>query len=666
MNLIACAISRWSLRIRAGFHGALAAVRGLAVLCVSVSVIAMVSGVAVSAQAAIPYRGGYVFEYGKGILSEYRHFVQIMGASGAAEAEANLACAVQANPTWSFGIFEIPVPPGASKPRLPLGIFVASYATKLEVQAAFEAATTTFNYAGTLSCLGVKPDQLKDATDLFKKDTIKVEFLVPPTQWKHSLGRTPLAAFDAVASWGGRSDSATRQALVEGKRYPSAQAVSAAIASYRGRYADVHFAAIKHGDFYYVAVTSLSSREGLAQATLAMRQRGAYELAVNATFSPVQTSLVTPTEVFMVDIRGVKVPFPDPKEGSGPALETFVLEQEDLFESVSARVTRCFQSATDKSQDTSIASMASCAGVVLTPRTLTRCLVDSDCKGMRVPVGFALPPRELVIRCLEIGGDLRNMPVEAACTATRLDPVFRSLLDKAGFAACFANGSKGAQCDKAEEVIAKACSSPENAAMCSSAQETLTEALNRARSVLKCLQGGACDIIVPRPPSVVATIDLELNRIKAITGQALDKGTALLLEAQALGGLADSANVVSRFKACADLRAKNDPTAETCFIKIGLSDQDAAVMDCFTKTGSDAQAQAACFVTTGQDKAALDKARCAKDAAGDPLQLAKCAGVDTSKVTQAYDCVATVASIGAVGSSCIPNVPPDMSAPIEY
>lgn len=604
------------------------------------------------------YTTDRVYEYGFGIPAENSYFVQVMGGDTRSAAEVRFECVRKTQPFLSVGIFEVATVDGV-RPRFPFTIATASYVSKIEADAALVEIKKAFDYAKVAKCLGIQQQNIKDAIDLFRKDTFIFNLKVSPSRWQKSIMRSPIAPFDGIGEIRVRRDDARRTALVDGKPYSTQQGIASALASYRGRFKDVHFVAIQHGSFYFVSVTSLVGDEGLKRATQAMRRQGAYSLTATATFKPFETNIIRPANVDLVDIRGMKLPDLPSTTQLGGRVETLVLESEDIFESLPARVKRCY-GGPEIAQASKLLELASCSGVVLTPTTLTRCLLESDCQGKRVSIGYKVPEVDLVKNCIAQSVNGRDPGV--ACLPTRIDPVFLSILDKSGLRACFdAGGLSLPTCTEARRVIANLCTSSSTELWCTQGAAVVAELNQRIDALLECYQSERCSSLVPRTSAVASQIALEAERL----GLKLDD--SILLASDALGVLADKTKVVDRFKECITKKnAGQKDDADACFARLALKPNELITYDCVRAAGNDNAAQIACFAPVdSQIGKAIETAKCAAEAREDIQKLAICAGGDAAKLTAAYACASSAQSATEAATNCLGVIPPDIAKGIE-
>ena len=620
-----------------------------------------------------------VYEYGEAIPSAFRHFVQVMGAQTKPEAEVLFDCIRHTQPTVSVGIFHIPAP-GGYRQEFPYSIVVGSYLTSQEANLVPGETRAEFDYASVAACLGVSSSEVPDAVKHFRQDTFRFSLNVPVARWERSTKLSPIRSFNGIGNIRARSDSSPRNAIVEGRPYGSAQAVSAAISSYRGQYSDITFAAIHHGGRYFVAVTSIVGNEGLRDAIHAMRKRGAYALATRATFYDVKTKIITDDSVALQDLLGNTVQASTSVNQTSERLVTSVLDPVDLFESPPDRVRRCLSRQTF-SVAANVQELASCTGIVFTPLALTRCLSESECHGLRVPIGFAEPEENLVRTCLgmpipgENGGD--GQPTKwrdpiTACQATLLDPTFRAIVDKIGMKSCYialgeAQPITGAarthpDCVSAKAALREVCADPKNKVLCDAAPKVVEEIQQRAVAVEECLLRKKCNLIVPRQPAVKAAFAAEVARLNMSIEDTVN------VSKDAFGKLAAQTNqVTAAFKQCISIRdSGNVAKAEECFISLGLSVNEGSLLKCMDAS-SDPATRTACITDQlgGNWPVIATRADCARKANGSASALAACFGGDAAALASTYQCAASKTSPLDAAISCSGALSPNVANSLQ-
>lgn len=625
------------------------------------------------ATAATP---DHIYEVGPGIPLAYRYFVQVMGAETETAARAWFECVRETQPAQSVALYKIPAPSGF-RPENPFAIVVASYATGTEADHVLSKVLSEFRYEAVAQCLKIPQSDITNAISRFRDSTFKFALNVPQNGWQKHIARSPLRTFSGIGDIRVRNDGVPRRSLVEGRFYASAQSVAAAIASFRGRYPDIQFAAIRHGDRYFVSVTSLVGDGGLDVAAHAMRARGAYRLAVRATFMGAETKFITDSTVSFLDLDGNPLPTLPGTTQLGQRLSTYVLEPADLFEPTPGRIRRCL-SGKKYSDAAKLRELASCTGVVLTESSLTRCLAESDCQGMRVPIGFAERPDHLVRTCLRLGipgeggGDGQPIPWRdpvTACQATILDPTFLSIVDKIGLQACLASigapppitgspSSETTQCQSARTALRLVCNDPKNKALCDAEPDIVQEVQRRAEAIESCLIRQNCGLIVPRPPAIEALVEREVQRLGMTIGQTLSVSKA------AFGRLTMATeNVASGFKECIGYRDTGDQRKATeCFLSLGLNVEEGKLLQCMNGA-ADSAARSACIDSQlgSSWSSTVARAECAKNAAGDLSAIAACIGDDASALGAAYQCATGKSSVADVALICVKGVPPDVA-----
>lgn len=542
-------------------------------------------------------------------------------------------------------------------------LLVAAHVSSGEANDVLQALRRGLDYDSVTACL-----HKTNAANTAEIGVLKAQTRVLEYTPNLAFPRSP-PDFDGIGVIRRRNDGAPRQAIVEGRYYSGSAQVAAAMASLQGRYPDLHFVAIRHDGYYFVAVTSLVDENGLKAALHAMRLRGAHELTVEATFKSVKTTVSTPDSTDLIDLRGTALPKPPPSPIIGEPIATEVLEYEDLFESRQQRVARCYQGYGVKLNTgdgllvdttlnwTTVGRLTQCAGVVMYDETLTRCLVGSDCSGMRLPPGFGFSAVDLVHRCMgRSGGDAVGLSIEGACATTRLDPIYRAMMERYGILSCLPGGNSQ-QCGSLANLVETLCQAKENRQLCADAPNFLKELRERTALLTACLSSRQmCERLVPRRGDVRGSFEKEVARLRDL-GISIDFTSALVVQTKVFGALADANAVVDRFRACNDLRGKDDKSAADCFMKITLNSDESAAIDCLRNAGSDVLKQAKCFAPDGSPRAAaLERAQCASQTGGDLFELARCAGSDSAtvdKVVNDYQCVSSSASAADAALNCV-------------
>lgn len=619
---------------------------------------------------ALTYEGPGIFETGRLIPSGNKHFLQVMAGESEHAARVRYECIRKTQPSLPAAIYRLPNNDLVGVPQ-PFGVVLGSYLSKAEADGALVDVRSRFDYAAVLNCLGVS-GQMADAVSLAKSQSTVRTLNEGPAGWYKATEKTPVADFDKVGPRRVAQDDQPRVALVEAIRYRTPEAASAALAHYRSLSPGIRFVVIKHGGSYLLSVTDLlncdtqtnnakACRDMVSPHIREMRRHGMYALQTLAIFSPGETGQFTDTTVRLVGINGNDLPWEDSTPTKGAAMITQVMEEADLFEPLQARVTRCYTGKFARLDE-----LASCSGIVLTPLSLTTCLMDGLCQGERVPIGFLQDPQALLKTCLNIVAPSVTtsgiLDSQMACQGTTLEPALLAILDKAGMRACWREGGD-ADCVTARETLTKVCAAGESALqICRLRPDTIQVIQGRVDKLLACLKdAGRCSAIAVQTASAKARMAEEAQRI----GLKIDETLAPVVEG--LGGLAGATqDVVNRFKACRDLKLANSPSARECFVGIGMSPTNLAALDCLKAAGNDDGARLKCVVPAGTPQAkALDMAKCAVGADRDLDKLSACADGDAAKLKKAYDCADRQATLMDAALNCTEAVNPEFGLAVK-
>lgn len=649
------------------FHSPLARTFAAALVLLPALGAAQAPAASAPAPSALRMSQLYAARPGGLAVGDPAHSVSLFAASSRSRVERAAECFRQAAPRVATVL-------AADSGSVAWRLLAAAHVTAAEATTARQNLDGALDYARVATCLdgasaGGAVTALKAQTEIL-------------TTTPRMEPRPAPARFDAVGVVRRRSDAVARQAIVEGRYYTAPVELAAAIASYQGRFPDVHFVGIRHDGFYFVAVTGFVDAAAQAAARHAMRERGALELTALATFKPVKTVSITPYSTDLVSLQGAPLPYPPPTVATAEPAATEILEYEDLLEPLQSRVVRCYQGYTGQvntgdgllvdspTRWVTGEQLPQCAGVVLNETTLTRCLLESDCPGLRLPLGLRYRAVDMVQRCLAGYGDATALPRDIACAATRLDPVYRAMTERYGITACFGTtASPSDACKQFLSLMDTLCAAPENKALCGGAPAIVHEWRERTALMVACMgpDRRQCAALVPRPPDASRRFAEEvdrLNRARAAAGQPrFDPSATLKVQVAGMGALGEPVpKFVGDFKACNDKRGKDDVAAATCFRDLALNATEQQVVSCVTQAGADPVQRARCIAPAGSKEAqALDRAQCASQAGGEPAKLVSCAGGDAAalvRATQDYECVTGSASALEVARKCVKGLTP--------
>lgn len=357
------------------------------------------------------------------------------------------------------------------------------------------------------------------------------------------------------------------------------------------------------------------------------------------------------------------------------------LDPEDLVESVAQRVQRCYAQSGAIELAALPEQFASCSGIVMSPLDLSRCLLESSCLGVRVPIGFNDDPATLLRTCLS-PADMPVPPVEGipdnpeanakleesarlrfsnrvatACQSVAVHPVIRDLLTGSSLGAECLKDVAGTGCTGLREVIAKACDDPANETICRAEPELMASLPERFDAVHTCLKTGQCGPVVPRAADVA-------ERVRAAYAQVgvLDMAKQLIpdKDAIAITAIDDAAEQAKRLSACVALRDKDPPGAAACFRALAFSKDENDTLECWTdptKRGNP-EAYRACLPADVNAQEALATVDCL---AGDYSleSLARCAPQGTKEaIDRATECASTASSSIAFLEKCVGEADP--------
>ncbi|SPO69489.1 hypothetical protein [Pseudomonas sp. JV241A] len=635
------------------------------------SKVLLIAAIAFSAKASeTENRVDNVFNVGSEIPIELRYFTQLMGGNSLADAKNRFNCLRKTNPDIPAAIVAYPTPPlkimqsssiAGMRQTFPYSVVVASYATEIEAHESLYWARKSIDFKPLFKCLGF--DKTGDPT-ILEGQFYVYELRVAKQKWPQLIARAPLPSFDGIGyartQYAGVSQDFI--ALIKRKIYTNIEMVKAELAAIRNLYPEVSFAAIKQGEYYYLTVASNVEKSTLDEAILQMRRRGLYEYTYLASISSeVEVSRVQqPPRI--VGILSQASDF-DAKPQLGTvksSLTISVLDMQDLVAPVQERVKSCFDKVKTKVSSTGedielglpIEEFAACSGVVLDNKSITKCLLDSSCTGLRVPLHFNIPPSKLVRECLTGNVEL--------CTGTFLDPLFQTTFNRLNGVQCLDNGASPA-CLQVMSLLDKLCDDPANLDSCTLYPTLMSSIPRRFLDVLSCVRDGHCQNLVPRPPNIDVMVNEEIERIKTTTEglvRPVKEGLAMLSK--------NTDELVTAFKACQDLAASKDnkEQAKACFARLSLTPDEQNTLSCFAAGGE--QSRTDCFLKDDRLKEVVEQANCLKAAGADLTEMAKCSGDgDLAKIEEKYKCATGEQSALKAVLKCNDTLPPEMTTAIK-
>lgn len=612
-----------------------------------------------------------VYDTGKEIPETYRHFTQVMGSGKLIHAEQQYECFKKTNPHIPVGLIAFPKPllhgsiSGKTeypRPRFPYSIVVASYAAPLEAQLALSATREKVKLNALFECLHFeKSDESKEA---FKNQFYAFEISTIKKDWPRLLKRSQMPKFDAISYTrnlysSAQDKSATINAVVKRKIYTDKEQVKADLSGVQSIFPELHFASIRQGKYYFLTAGANTSDDMLKEAILQMRRRGLYEFTFTAKISSEISENTEQTPPVLIGLPGQKTEFDiTPTIKSETHIDQIsILEMEDLATPIQDRVENCIKQIKPPSSEGGeskedlakivpgipLDKFSSCAGLVLDNVGITRCLLESDCAGLRVPINWDIDPATIARNCILAPG--------LQCAGTTLDPVYVELARNAHIEICF-NNPTSEECTKIKSSFVKICKEPENKLLCEN-NITLAQSIEvRTKELLECISDGHCHHIAPRPADIEETVKNELASINHEYEKAIRPAK------EGLAFLSRQAKELSvALNYCKKIALTNRKESEVCYAKLALSPAELEALECYTK--SDQKNLAKCFIKDPKINDFVTKAECLKDSEGNPVELAKCAGLEeAAELEEKYKCaIKEPSALSAIGK-CSNVIPP--------
>lgn len=556
----------------------------------------------------------------------------------------------------------------------------ASYATEAE---AVESLNAKVDYNAFGACFA-DPAHERDREG---PRNFRFNLRTPSDKWPRLVARTPLQPFDGFGQQ--RSQAFPRLhvgeeakqtppilAMVQAVAFTDRTDVAVQVDALRTTHPDVRFAVLQQGQYFFIATAGFVPDARIADARTALRQRGLYTLAHKATFGAVTQGKTqrTPPARSVMDDSDYKI---EESTAGEVSVDTAVvrLDPEDLVESVAQRVQRCYAQSGAIELAALPEQFASCSGIVMSPLDLSRCLLDSSCLGIRVPIGFNDAPAALLRTCLNPGDvppiALTDDPavndanlasarlrfsnrVAIACQSVAVHPVIRDLLTGSQLGAECLKDVAGTACTGLRERIAKACEDPDNETICRKEPDVMASLPDRLDDVQTCLRTGNCGTVVPRPADVV-------NRVRAAYASVgvLDMAKRLVPSDKAIAvAVIEESLQESRLRECIALRDANPPEAAKCFRRLAFSNEENLTLDCWTDPAKqgDPKAFRACLPADADAQAALATVDCL-DGDYSLDSLARCAPAETKPaVDKAIACASSSPTSIAFLENCVGTV----------
>lgn len=613
----------------------------------------------------------FVFDTGNEIPVTYRHFTQVMGSDKLEFAKKRFACFRKTNPEIPVALVSFPVPiikkltnenGEYPRPRFPYSVVVASYASATEAMQALYLTRKKIKLNALFECLHF--NKTADDKDAFKNQFYTYELRTSIKSWPKLLARSPLASFDGIgytknAYAPNKDTSASIKAVVKGRIYTNTDQVKAELSGIQSLYPELHFAAINQGGYYYVTPGANTSGPTLDETILQMRRRGLYEFTYIANISTEVTARTKQDPPALQGLPGQKTEFdtaPDVKVESRIE-KVSILEMEDLVSPIQERVKLCVKqikpnlpsNETSQSSGTQLElgipldKFSACSGVVLDNVGITRCLLESNCAGIRVPINWDIPASSIAKECI-VGPD-------STCAGTTLDPLFLEIARRAHIGTCI-NNPASKECADIKANFNNICEDPANQSLCSGNTNLANSFERRMSEVLRCIGEDHCDHIIPRPPGIEETIRSEISLVKERYDQALrpvKEGIAFISK--------PAEDLAKAFKECKKLAETDKAGSEVCYAKLALSPSEQEALKCFKENENSDQSK--CFINDPKVTEIVSRAQCFRDAAGNPIELAKCAGLNEgAEIEEKYKCAVKESSALQAVAKCSNFIPP--------
>lgn len=651
-----------------------------------------------------PIAEGAVFEMGDGIPDKFNYFAEVFGATTLPEAKLEFNCIRKVHPHLDLALYHIPVGVRGAQfhGAQPYGIVVASYARETEARAAMAAAQRTINYGVIMRCLRLTlaagaPWEIMDGKNAF---VFRLE--APKIRWPLAVSRSPLAPMDAIstiralpgsviaksAPAGTATDAVPPQpaspqdpvhAVISEKAFASSELAGQALYVLRTLRPDVHFAAIQQGRVFYLTVAAFLNRDQANAAVRQMRERGLYALTDVAQFSSTQTTsqMVSPIPAQTVDDRHITIQPPGFDETT-KVVPYSIIEAEDLVEPLTDRLKRCVSkvapagegavnslgagpAATPQITGRSPREFASCSGIVLSKEALTRCIMGSDCHGVRVPVGFQIEPVKLLKTCL-LGDPTATDPTTQdgvnLCMGTSLASPIRDILKKAGILPCLSD-AKSPACVGANAAITSICGQAEYHNACAQIPDFQEAVVGAWQNVISCVSANLCGAVVPRPADLTA-------RLEYAATMANLKPEDLMGPAEKAFGFMDGTAdaVATSLTNCLGKPGTGSDEKIECLGNLSVHSTELEVAMCLHGAANDTAA-IECMSKEPRAAAAIAAAKCVQQGSAGFDTLLNCAGsslspadkVAAEAAKKVFDCVSESTDARDALANCASQIP---------
>lgn len=635
------------------------------------SVVLLLTGLISIESKAENFPTDVVYDTGKGIPQNFRHFTQVMGSEKLEFALIRYECFRKTNPQIPVALMVFPVPfltkikndaPGYPRPRFPYSIVVASYATALEANEALSTTRQKIKLNALFECLKFKKsDENKEA---FNNQFYTYQLRVAPDTWPRIYKRSPMTGFDGISLnrktyQASREAPAVMNAVVKNKIYTDIRQVQAELSGIQSLYPELHFAALQQGEYYYLSPAANTNKDVLAEAILQMRRRGLYEYTYSTTISSEVNLYQAPP--LLQGLPGQKTEFelvPAIKLQSS-IKQIAILDIDDLVSPVQERVASCIKKlkppevtadiAVDENEPIGIGpgipldKFASCSGVILDREGMTRCLFNSDCAGIRVPINWDVNPVDIAKNCILVP--------DSTCAGTTLDPIYTETLRNAHIEKCF-GAPESIECSEIKFKLSNICQDQQNQNLCEVSADLAKSIEMRTSELMRCVSFGHCQHIILRPPGIEETIKKELYAVKDSYEERIypvKEGLAFLSK--------NAKDLASELNDCKKQAETDKLKSADCFAKLALSPTELQALECFRK--ADKADKAKCFIKDHKVQEVVDTAQCLNSSDGNPGEIAKCAGLEElAEIEEKYQCVSNESStLNAIGkcSNLIPR-----------
>lgn len=590
-----------------------------------------------------------IYEAKADIPSDFRYFLFLRGAPTKAGALKVMECVKKTYPSLAVAAYEFPS--GIGHDVYPSGlrypIALAAYATQSEARDAENYARSNVDLGRIGNCLGIPGGAASaDANrTYFFGRTIQLD----SNQLPKLIKRSEIRAFDGEGKGAFANGGDEARAIVLPKAYTASKSddLASTLMHLRALHPETNFFAIRISGYEYVAVAARTDVQTLDRAKQQMRRLGLYstvDLQFAANDSVEQGGVSLRGTLF--DGRSQDIVRP-PLSVTATVANLEVLEADDVSEPLHDRVVRCYGGLTTEinAVNVDLDKFASCSGMLMDRVALTRCILDSDCHGVRVPIRYDVSAKDLVTGCLKSDGLIE-------CEGTTIDRKFKALLKDIDYTSC----GFSASCPAAKQKLAEWCRKV--GADCN--DDVVIQLSTRIDQIGACVLDGKCDRVVLRPlqtDDLVAQQTAQLEEAgKAITG-VTEKGLAFIDNAQ------DAAKRIGDCYSLSQTSGWQD--GQDCLAKIGLRPDELAIYDCFKASGTDPVRQVDCMKSDPRARKSIDLAQCVQSVQADVTQLLACPGVATDpRVAQAraaLQCVQGAQEPLDAMTNCVKGVPPNVA-----